>query len=227
MKTTCKHAGLLVALVVALLALTNGSTPICTPVEPDAPLCEVDGELYEPGDSFPASDGCNTCSCMSDGSVACTEMFCGCSYDGELYAPGDSFPSTDGCNTCSCMNDGGVACTEMACGCSYAGAFYQYGETFWADDGCNKCTCMAGGVACTKMWCECSGDEWFRDYKGTPDTCPLIKFYCPANTTYFANDCGCGCQQSADCPEWFNCMPPAPCDPAQIEEDCPYSVIAW
>ena len=188
MSMTLKRFALLIALVTALLALTNGSSPMCTPVEPDVPLCEVDGELYEPGDSFPASDGCNTC---------------------------------------TCMNDGTVACTEMACGCAYGGAFYQVGETFWADDGCNKCTCIAGGVACTKMWCQCSGDEWFRDYKGTPQTCPLIKFYCPANATYYANDCGCGCQQSADCPEWFNCMPPVPCDPSQIAIDCPYSGIAW
>ncbi len=38
MKHILKRAGLLLALVTALLALTNGSSPICTPVEPDVPL---------------------------------------------------------------------------------------------------------------------------------------------------------------------------------------------
>lgn len=38
--------------------------------------CEVDGRFYRPGEHFTAPDGCNTCSCGWDGSVACTEMAC-------------------------------------------------------------------------------------------------------------------------------------------------------
>jgi hypothetical protein len=37
--------------------------------------CEYNGWAYADGESFPASDGCNTCIC-SNGEVACTEMAC-------------------------------------------------------------------------------------------------------------------------------------------------------
>ena len=152
----------------------------------------------------------------------------GCLYEGVEYSEGDSFPSSDGCNTCYCMEDGKVSCTEMACGCSYGGSFYELGESLWAMDACNKCTCMNAGVGCTKVYCPCNGQEWFRTYMGkSADECAVIKFFCPENTHYFKNDCGCGCQQSPECPQWFNCMPPSPCDIEAIKWQCPYSGIAW
>jgi hypothetical protein len=39
-------------------------------------VCTYDGESYATGDSFPSTDGCNTCSCTEDGTVACTAMGC-------------------------------------------------------------------------------------------------------------------------------------------------------
>ena len=39
-------------------------------------VCDYDGNTYEIGESFPATDGCNTCSCMENGNVACTKMAC-------------------------------------------------------------------------------------------------------------------------------------------------------
>src|SRR5690606_169317 len=38
--------------------------------------CELDGVEHQPGDSFPSSDGCNTCFCDDSGQVACTERDC-------------------------------------------------------------------------------------------------------------------------------------------------------
>jgi hypothetical protein len=38
--------------------------------------CSYNGMTYSPGDSFPATDGCNNCSCQADGSVACTLRAC-------------------------------------------------------------------------------------------------------------------------------------------------------
>ena len=38
--------------------------------------CWVDGVHYRPGEGFPAADGCNTCSCGEDGTVACTLRIC-------------------------------------------------------------------------------------------------------------------------------------------------------
>lgn len=39
-------------------------------------VCIVDGVRHRPGDTFPSSDGCNTCSCGKDGVVACTLRAC-------------------------------------------------------------------------------------------------------------------------------------------------------
>ncbi|MEQ1565059.1 MAG: hypothetical protein ABMA64_05430 [Myxococcota bacterium] len=39
-------------------------------------VCEYDGETYDVGESFPSSDGCNTCSCERGGDVACTRLSC-------------------------------------------------------------------------------------------------------------------------------------------------------
>jgi hypothetical protein len=38
-------------------------------------ICTYDSVVYYEGDTFPATDGCNTCSCTS-GEVVCTEMAC-------------------------------------------------------------------------------------------------------------------------------------------------------
>lgn len=42
--------------------------------------CRYEGQTYQPGDTFPASDGCNTCGCSADGLVACTLRACACDY---------------------------------------------------------------------------------------------------------------------------------------------------
>ncbi len=120
--------------------------------------CEQDGTTYNVGDSFPADDGCNSCSCTDGGEIACTLMACPttCEYDGKTYNAGDSFPAGDGCNTCSCQNDGSVGCTEEECPttCEYEGETYNAGETFPAGDGCNTCNCQDDGqVACTEIFC--------------------------------------------------------------------------
>lgn len=121
--------------------------------------CAVGHELFAPGDTFPAPDGCNTCSCSEDGSVGCTEMACedGCIWLGEHHAFGESFPAGDGCNTCSCDGGGLVGCTLIACEetCTWLGETHFVGESFPAGDGCNTCSCEEGGfVGCTEIWCE-------------------------------------------------------------------------
>jgi len=205
--------------------LANGSDCLDT--------CEYEGAIYVAGESFEATDDCNTCTCTSGG-VACTAMACiaTCDYAGQTHFAGDSFDAGDDCNTCSCLEDGQVICTQMACPentCLYAGVDYQQGETFAALDGCNTCSCTEDGIACTDQACTCDpDDEWYRNYVSVdPAECALIDYVCAENTTAFTNECGCGCEQSYECPQWFNCMPPAECDPQQIAEDCPYSDIAY
>lgn len=80
--------------------------------------CEMDGEIYQAGESFPCSDGCNTCSCEFGGGISSTLMACmnGCMDENGLWHNlGESWPATDGCNTCECAEEGGMFCTEMAC----------------------------------------------------------------------------------------------------------------
>lgn len=120
--------------------------------------CVYDGQSHGFGDEFPATDGCNSCSCTEDG-VLCTEIGCGspntCEYDGTTYDIGEEFPATDGCNTCTCSADG-VLCTEIGCEpntCEYDGTTYDIGEEFPASDGCNTCDCTEDGVLCTEIGC--------------------------------------------------------------------------
>jgi hypothetical protein len=195
--------------------------------------CDYQGQHYEAGASFPAGDGCNSCTCDASGMVMCTEMACqgGCLYNGEWHPYGSSFPAGDGCNSCMCDSTGQVACTGAYCPvtCTYAGTKYKLGESFPALDGCNKCTCTDQGTSCTDMACPCDpSKEWWRDYVSmSPQQCMVIDYACPVNTTGFQNNCGCGCEQDPSCPEYFDCMPPAPCDPKALQEKCPYSGIAW
>jgi hypothetical protein len=78
---------------------------------------------------------------------------------------------------------------------------------------------------------ECSCDpaaEWYRKYESTDASqCALIDYSCPENTIHFSNDCGCGCEQDGSCPRWFDCMDGSACEPAAIQQTCPYSGIAY
>lgn len=91
--------------------------------------CSYDGKRYASGDSFPATDGCNNCSC-DDGSVECTEIGCSsssCQYEGKTYAGGVTFNDADG-DECICNLDGSVACTPPAqpvVSCEQVDTFYD------------------------------------------------------------------------------------------------------
>lgn len=86
--------------------------------------------------------------------------------------------------------------TAAAVTCSYGGTTHQVGASFPSEDGCNTCNCGSSGiVGCTKMACVCNPEaEPWRDYIGTPSTCPTIRYFCNASQRSFQNDCGCGCE---------------------------------
>ena len=106
--------------------------------------CDYQGKTYALGATFPAGDGCNTCTCGTNGQtgwvVACMLKACpntdaglteggmadgpistsdggvaSCTYNGKTYAAGADFTATDGCNTCSCDSGGLARCTQRAC----------------------------------------------------------------------------------------------------------------
>ncbi|EYF03290.1 hypothetical protein [Chondromyces apiculatus] len=199
----------------------------------DEGVCFYGDAAYDAGETFPADDGCNTCFCDSDGSVGCTER--GCPSTSETCdTPSGPVPwgtdFQDDCNSCTC-DEYGISCTAMWCdeGCVYEGTPYQPYESFPSIDGCNTCTCGENGaVSCTEMACECNPEEeWYRDYVAdSPEACATTDYVCPENTTMFGNTCGCGCEQSAECEQTYNCMPPSDC-PADLAAQCPFSEIVY
>ncbi|MCB9733180.1 MAG: hypothetical protein H6745_11270 [Deltaproteobacteria bacterium] len=200
--------------------------------------CTVDGVRYPVGASVPGGS-CEACTCGADGEVHCLATPCApCRYDGVFYGPGESFPDRDGCNTCTCMSGGEVACTDMACadGCVLPdGQAVPAGAPVPSPDACTTCVCDGqGNVVCARDDASCACDpasEHNRHYVADAQTCMVIDLAaCPENTDYFSNACGCGCEQSANCPQWFNCMPSPdgpPCDVEAIHRECPYSGIAY
>ncbi len=102
------------------------------------------GDACEPGETVPAADGCNTCSCDDDGTLACTEI--ACEPDCE---PGSTVPAGDGCNTCLCNEDGSLSCTEIGCDPGSC----EDGDEMPAGDGCNTCSCDGGDWICTTIDC--------------------------------------------------------------------------
>ena len=125
--------------------------------------CTYQGQSYNAGDSFPAGDGCNSCSCDEGGSVSCTEIACSC--EGREYCDcvGGCEPLIDLGSGCFCPAEEPFCCAENPddCGnCACGGATYlgcvQAGlcevteiecpsdtrlET--TDEGCPECT---GGI---------------------------------------------------------------------------------
>ena len=142
-----------------------------------------------------------------------------CEYAGRILGVGQIVPSIGDCNTCTCnvhvnpsdctQDTTQPTCTQLDCtgSCSYAGQRYASGTTFSATDGCNQCSCSEGIVSCGDTPCSCDAWQFWRRYeKSDAGLCDVIDFDCPAGTSSFANACGCGCEQSPDCPQIMGCV---------------------
>jgi len=226
-----------ILVVSSLLTLAVGCDPTVV-AEQTQSTCTYGKQSFEPGSTFTAADGCNTCSCAEDGAVSCTEAACPepttCDYAGSLYQVGEMFPATDGCNECACLDDGNVGCTDATCTetvvCNYDGQMYVPGDTFPATDGCNACVCANdGAVICTEEACTTTcnpEDEWWRQYMSDdPDECALLDYECPGSSYDFKSECGCGCEQPDSCRKSFDCSAPDSCDIDTLAHKCPFSEI--
>jgi hypothetical protein len=40
--------------------------------------CTYGSQVYQAGQTFPAADGCNTCTCLSNADISCTKNICSC-----------------------------------------------------------------------------------------------------------------------------------------------------
>jgi hypothetical protein len=77
--------------------------------------CSYEGATYSVGDNFPANDECNTCSCSSTGSVACTKKACVCNPDAEPWRNYIGTPTTCQVIRYTCTAD--KRSFQNACGC--------------------------------------------------------------------------------------------------------------
>jgi len=109
----------LAGMAVGLFGLLGAFTGCSGSVETNGG-CESNGKHYAQGESFPSSDGCNTCSCGERGAIQCTLAYCApndkkcATTDGKTYVVGQEV-SNDGCNTCTCTASGDIACTARDC----------------------------------------------------------------------------------------------------------------
>jgi hypothetical protein len=77
--------------------------------------CSYGGETYSSGDSFPSSDGCNTCTCSTKGNVGCTKRACVCNPEAEPNRNYIGTPATCPMIRYSCSAD--KRSFQNACGC--------------------------------------------------------------------------------------------------------------
>jgi hypothetical protein len=72
---------------------------------------------------------------------------------------------------------------------------------------CYRRTLCGKSINCLDSACD-PETEYNRKYVATsPSSCAVIDFRCQTNTSYFQNDCGCGCEQDANCPPRADCQP--------------------
>jgi hypothetical protein len=184
--------------------------------------------------------------CSTATPTTCSDTMADCNAESADGCETDLTSSPLNCGACGnvCMappNEVGV-CVQGKCvipngpTCLYGGVTYAPGEMFEGRDGCTSCSCSLGGdsqasVLCTMSTCNCNSEkEPYRQYVTTaPTECQIIDFMCPENTTTFSDSCGCGCEQSTDCPNEFDCTPDpmtmqTNCDPGLMAR-CPYSSV--
>jgi hypothetical protein len=211
--------------------------------------------MCTPGEVTPAGDGCNTCTCQMDGTLACTMRACmgplvcdaglaDCDGDESNGCETNLERSPDNCGQCGnvCLSATGAmqrcvagmcASTDGGGTCVYQGTDYELGDSFQARDGCNVCTCsgdeMGAAVECTTLGCMCnpSNETNYREYVGmsAAECMAMDLVECPDHTSYFGNECGCGCQQSDECPASYHCGRNETMTCADLEVRCPYTEL--
>ena len=143
--------------------------------------CEEDGVRYRAGETWTCSDGCNECACLGGGSIASTDLDCGCTEDDCGPVPAvpnylcEDGETTAGPSACERQPDGVCGWTLVDCPASEDPCDFldctpcvngrclgedevcEPGERFDAGDGCNSCECPTSGIraeaACTEIAC--------------------------------------------------------------------------
>jgi len=151
--------------------------------------CMYDGKPYPAGASFPSSDGCNTCSCTTDGMIACTLKAC---IDSGM--PTDA--STDGI-TCFNANGTVIACADAgSSGVCKPGADQTCNDDVSVSSIVGKCrsdgTCDCGAHAINPMTGRCLTGTATSDCTYNGVTYPVgSKFMCSTAPACDTNLCYC------------------------------------
>ena len=149
-----------------------------------AETCDDDGQVYEVGEQWVCSDGCNSCVCLEGGAIATTYLECPQECGPEDCGPALGMPNylcddgetTAGPAGCDLQDDGNCGwtviecpepvdpCDDLDCSpcvngeCLDEDEVCEPGSVFDAGDGCNSCTCPESGLVaeagCTEMACE-------------------------------------------------------------------------
>jgi hypothetical protein len=171
----------------------TGGTPAGTGGEP--PGCCLAAALCDSGDTEIASkDDCPAGAICYSNAVCCSVVWCA-----KRQPNCDAFPSceSDEKDVSECEANA-VCTTRELCG--------------------NSILCQKKDGTCDRA------GEPDRDYVGDdPASCLLIDYICPEHTTPFSNDCGCGCEQPTECPDFVNCEPGGMVDPLCDSAECPYT----
>ncbi|HVJ91264.1 MAG TPA: hypothetical protein VM580_15780 [Labilithrix sp.] len=81
--------------------------------------CSYSGKSYAVGATFPASDGCNTCTCNSTGSVTCTRLSCSCNPANEPWRHYVGTPLQCMQIRFTCPGNMQMFSNSCGCGCQY------------------------------------------------------------------------------------------------------------
>jgi hypothetical protein len=177
------------------------------------------------GQSCPAGDGCNTCSCYGgQETAACTTIGCAVDAgpapdvrtscrlpDGGTCLVGQSCPAGDGCNTCSCYGAlETAACTTIGCGSRDGGM----------SDGpaaMDVVSCGGASVAPNGQYCAGPADGPLPLGCCTSWNCDLRAVMCFG----FPPTCGAGEVPVAAMGCYGPCVPASNCAPMPCGDGCP------
>ncbi|MBS2019743.1 MAG: hypothetical protein JST00_43170 [Deltaproteobacteria bacterium] len=82
-----------------------------------APTCNYNGSTYAEGASFPSTDGCNTCTCGTNGAVGCTKRACVCNPETETNRRYIGTPTSCQFIRFACNADEQYFSNNCGCGC--------------------------------------------------------------------------------------------------------------